>query len=42
LVSHAAGRKDRPEANLVFNQSVLISAILGVTTLVAGYGLTGR
>jgi putative MATE family efflux protein len=41
LVSHAAGRKDRPEANLVFNQSVLISAILGVTTLVAGYGLTG-
>ena len=41
LVSHAAGRKDQPEANLVFNQSVLISAILGVTTLVAGYGLTG-
>jgi putative MATE family efflux protein len=41
LVSHAAGRKDRPEANLVFNQSVLISAILGVTTLIAGYGLTG-
>jgi putative MATE family efflux protein len=41
LVSHAAGRKDRPEANLIFNQSVLISAILGVTTLVAGYGLTG-
>lgn len=41
LVSHAAGRKDRVEANLVFNQSVLISAILGVTTLVAGYGLTG-
>lgn len=41
LVSHAAGRKDRPEANRVFNQSVLISAILGVTTLVAGYGLTG-
>ena len=41
LVSHAAGRKDRPEANLIFNQSVLISAILGVSTLVAGYGLTG-
>jgi putative MATE family efflux protein len=41
LVSQAAGRKDRPEANLVFNQSVLISAILGVTTLIAGYGLTG-
>jgi putative MATE family efflux protein len=41
LVSHAAGRKDRPEANLVFNQSVLISALLGVATLLAGYGLTG-
>ena len=41
LVSHAAGRKDRPEANLIFNQSVLLSALLGVTTLVAGYGLTG-
>jgi putative MATE family efflux protein len=41
LVSHAAGRKYRPEANLIFNQSVLLSAILGVTTLVAGYGLTG-
>jgi putative MATE family efflux protein len=41
LVSHAAGRKDRPEANLIFNQSVLMSAILGATTLIAGYGLTG-
>ena len=41
LVSHAAGRKDRAEANLIFNQSVLLSAILAVTTLVAGYGLTG-
>lgn len=41
LVSHAAGRKDSTEANLIFNQSVLLSAILGVTTLVAGYGLTG-
>jgi putative MATE family efflux protein len=40
LVSHAAGRKDRAEANLIFNQSVLLSAILGVVTLVAGYALT--
>jgi putative MATE family efflux protein len=40
LVSHAAGRKDQAEANLIFNQSVLLSAILGVATLVAGYGLT--
>jgi putative MATE family efflux protein len=40
LVSHAAGRKDQADANLVFNQSVLISALLGVLTLIAGYGLT--
>jgi putative MATE family efflux protein len=40
LVSHAAGRKDQPAANLVFNQSVVLSIILGVATLVAGYGLT--
>lgn len=40
LVSHAAGRKDQAEANLIFNQSVLLSAILGIVTLVAGYGLT--
>jgi putative MATE family efflux protein len=40
LVSHAAGRKDRVEANLIFNQSVVLSAILGILTLVAGYGLT--
>ena len=36
LVSHAAGRKDQPEANLIFNQSVLLSAIFGVATLVGG------
>ncbi len=40
LVSHAAGRKDQPDANLIFNQSVLLSALLGLITIVAGYGLT--
>jgi putative MATE family efflux protein len=40
LVSHAAGRRDQPAANLVFNQSVLLSALLGALTLVAGFGLT--
>jgi putative MATE family efflux protein len=40
LVSHAAGRKNQEEANLIFNQSVLLSAILGVLTLIAGYALT--
>jgi hypothetical protein len=29
LVSHAAGRKDRAQANLVFNQAVLLSAVCG-------------
>jgi MATE family, multidrug efflux pump len=37
LVSHAVGRKDQPEANLVFNQSVMLSAVCGVLTLAAGF-----
>ena len=37
LVSQAAGRKDQAEANLVFNQSVLLSAICGLLTLVWGF-----
>jgi len=37
LVSQAVGRKDRAEANLVFNQSVLLSAICGVLTLIWGF-----
>jgi putative MATE family efflux protein len=37
LVSHAAGRKDQATANLVFNQSVLLSAILGALTLLWGF-----
>src|SRR5882724_9905889 len=40
LVSHAVGRKDQAEANLVFNQSVLLNtrlAICGVLTLAAGF-----
>lgn len=40
LISHAVGRKDQPEANLVFNQSVLLSAICGAVTLAAGYLLS--
>src|SRR5215469_17264110 len=37
LVSHAAGRKDQAQANLVFNQSVLLSAILGMLMLAWGF-----
>ncbi|HEU4626116.1 MAG TPA: MATE family efflux transporter [Steroidobacteraceae bacterium] len=40
LVSHAAGRKDQRDANLVFNQSLALSALVGVFVLVAGYLLT--
>lgn len=40
LISHAAGRKDQPDANLVFNQSIALSALVGVFTLCAGYALT--
>ena len=36
LVAQAAGRKDHAEANLVFNQSVLLSALCGVLTLAWG------
>ena len=41
LVSHAVGRKDREEANHVFNQSVSLAAVCALLTLVAGYGLAG-
>jgi putative MATE family efflux protein len=37
LVSQAAGRKDPAQANLVFNQSVLLSAIFGVLMLAWGF-----
>ena len=37
LVSQAVGRKDQSEANLVFNQAVLLSAILGMLMLFWGF-----
>lgn len=39
LISHAVGRNDRQDANLVFNQSLLIAALSGLIALVAGYGM---
>jgi putative MATE family efflux protein len=41
LISHAVGRKDQADANLVFNQSVVLSAVFGVLTLGAGWLLGG-
>lgn len=37
LIAHAVGRKDPADANLIFNQSLLISAICGVLMLIGGY-----
>lgn len=41
LIAQAAGRRDRHDANLVFNQSLVLAAGLTVVTLVAGYALAG-
>lgn len=39
LVSHAVGRKDQAEANLVFNQSLVMALACGGLTLFGGYVL---
>ena len=36
LISHAVGRKDQADANLVFNQSLGLSALATLLTLIAG------
>jgi len=41
LISHAAGRKDRADANLIFNQSLLLAALFAAATLIGGYALAG-
>lgn len=42
LIAQASGRKDRDDANLVFNQSLGLAALCAVATLAGGYALTGR
>lgn len=37
LVAHAVGRKDREDAQRIFDQSLLVSVLCGVAVLVAGY-----
>jgi putative MATE family efflux protein len=39
LVSHAAGQKDRARARLVFNESLLLSAVVGLAFLAIGMAL---
>jgi putative MATE family efflux protein len=41
MISHAAGVNDRNQANLVFNQSMVLSLLGALLTLVLGYGLGG-
>ena len=41
LMSHAVGRKNRSEANHIFNQSVALSLVCAAATVVGGYALTG-
>jgi putative MATE family efflux protein len=40
LISHAVGRKDQQDANLIFNQSLMIAALCGALMLIAGYTLS--
>jgi putative MATE family efflux protein len=40
LISHAVGRKDRVDASLVFNQSLVLSGSCALVTLVLGYSLS--
>ena len=40
LISHASGRKDREDANLIYNQSLLMAAVCGAFTLFAGFVLS--
>ncbi|GAC1548906.1 MAG: MATE family efflux transporter [Myxococcales bacterium] len=42
VVSHAAGRKDRPEANRLFNQAQVLAAVTGVAFGVVGLALRTR
>ena len=39
LLAQAVGRKDRVQANLVFNQSSALAALFAVATLIVGYPL---
>ena len=39
LIAQAVGRRDRADANLVFNQSLLFAAACALATLLGGYTL---
>jgi putative MATE family efflux protein len=37
LISHAVGAKDKNDANLTFNQSMMISTVMGLVVCIIGY-----
>jgi putative MATE family efflux protein len=39
LISQAAGRKDQADANLIFNQSIVLAVICAAATIVIGYAV---
>ena len=41
LVSHAAGRKDRADANAVFNQAMALSIVSGIVVALAAFLVSG-
>jgi putative MATE family efflux protein len=41
LISQAVGSKQQEQANLVFNQSMLLAVVLGVLTLLGGWACAG-
>jgi putative MATE family efflux protein len=41
LIAQAAGRKDQADANLVFNQSLLLALICAAITIAGGYAVSG-
>ena len=41
LIANASGRKDRADADLIFNQSLGLAVVCALATLGGGYGLAG-
>lgn len=41
LIAQASGRKDREDANLIFNQSLSLAALCMLITLICGYTMAG-
>jgi putative MATE family efflux protein len=41
LIAHAVGRRDQADANLVFNQALILSGLCAVVVLLVGYAASG-